>query len=467
MLPNVTLQLVDGVRVVVPDSLELMTTYVLREQQDWFEDEIKFLRRLIEPGQKVIDIGANQGVYALTLAKLVGPTGRVWAFEPASGTAALLAASIGINDFKQVVLVRSAVSNAPGVAQLSVHAQSEMNGLTRGEAPATATESVDCVTLDDSMESLGWQGIDFIKIDAEGEEANILRGGEKFLAAHSPLIQYEIKAGEALHLELVRSFSQRGYQSFRLVPGLDLLVPFDERTADGYLLNLFCCKPDRAARLAARGFLLEPSGAAPSAQAHAVGAAPGWRAALAEFPYGRLLDDAWSKHMDLQTQDEVTTPLAHYARSRDASLPKAERFASLEASFLEFTKLCAAEPIHLRLSSLARVALDYGARTAAVRALERLCIMIFQQKQLSLVEPFLAPSARFDHLAPQSETSAPTWIGAAAAEELERSQYFSSFFSGKASLRRLEIIRDLGFGSAEMQRRLRLIEQRFGTRPAA
>jgi hypothetical protein len=148
-------------------------------------------------------------------------------------------------------------------------------------------------------------------------------------------------------------------------------------------------------------------------------------------------------------------------------LPKAERFASLEASFLEFTKLCAAEPIHLRLSSLARVALDYGARTAAVRALERLCIMIFQQKQLSLVEPFLAPAARFDHLAPQSETSAPTWIGAAAAEELERSQYFSSFFSGKASLRRLEIIRDLGFGSAEMQRRLRLIEQRFGTRPAA
>ena len=72
MLPNVTLKLVDGVRIVVPDSLNLITTYVLREQEDWFEDEIKFLRHLIKPGQRVIDIGANYGVYTLAMAKLVG-----------------------------------------------------------------------------------------------------------------------------------------------------------------------------------------------------------------------------------------------------------------------------------------------------------------------------------------------------------------------------------------------------------
>jgi hypothetical protein len=73
--------MVDGARIVVPDSLDLITCYVLREQQDWFEDEIKFLRKLLWPGQQVIDIGADLGVYALSMARTVGPTGPVWTFE--------------------------------------------------------------------------------------------------------------------------------------------------------------------------------------------------------------------------------------------------------------------------------------------------------------------------------------------------------------------------------------------------
>jgi predicted methyltransferase len=101
-----TLNLVDDVQIIVPDSLNLITTYVLREQGDWFEDEIKFLRHLLQPGQRVIDIGANYGVYTLSMAKLVGPTGCVWAFEPASSTARLLAKSIAANDFSHVVLGR-------------------------------------------------------------------------------------------------------------------------------------------------------------------------------------------------------------------------------------------------------------------------------------------------------------------------------------------------------------------------
>jgi predicted methyltransferase len=112
MTSTTTLTMIDGVRVVVPDSLNLITPYVLREQLDWFEDEIKFLRRLLQPGQQVIEIGANYGVYTLSMAKSVGPAGRVWAFEPASGTAALLAEGIASNDFRQVTLEQSALSNS-------------------------------------------------------------------------------------------------------------------------------------------------------------------------------------------------------------------------------------------------------------------------------------------------------------------------------------------------------------------
>src|SRR5260370_17805552 len=99
-----TLEIAGGVRVVVPDSLNLLTPYVLFEQRDWFEDEIGFIRRLLRPGQQAIDIGANYGVYPLTMAKIVGPPGAVWAFQPASSTVALLPPGLPPHEFTQVVV---------------------------------------------------------------------------------------------------------------------------------------------------------------------------------------------------------------------------------------------------------------------------------------------------------------------------------------------------------------------------
>jgi FkbM family methyltransferase len=168
MHSTITVTLIDGARVVVPDTLESITPYVLQEQQDWFEDEIKFLRRLLRPGQQVIDIGANYGVYALSMARAVGPRGHRWAFEPASGTAELLAAGIAANGFTHVSLERSALSSASGSAQLALHPDPEMNALVRGARPEGPTESVPVTTLDVWLENRGLRDIEFVKIDAEG-----------------------------------------------------------------------------------------------------------------------------------------------------------------------------------------------------------------------------------------------------------------------------------------------------------
>ena len=67
----------DGVTIALPDNLSVISTYVLLEQHDWFEDEIRFLRALIKPGMRALDVGANFGVYTLALAHAVGSTGRV------------------------------------------------------------------------------------------------------------------------------------------------------------------------------------------------------------------------------------------------------------------------------------------------------------------------------------------------------------------------------------------------------
>lgn len=467
-----TLTMIDGVRVVVPDSLNLITPYVLREQQDWFEDEIKFLRSLLQPGQQVIDIGANYGVYSLSMAKSVGANGRVWAFEPASTTAALLAEGIASNNFSQVILEQSALSNTCGTAQLALNENSELNALLHGAATAVVSESVSLVSLDSCMNRHQWRDIDFVKIDAEGEEENIISGGKRFFGELSPLVQYEIKAGENLNMHLMQEFAAMGYDSYRLVPGLDLLVHFDAgSTPDAYLLNLFCCKRDRAERLAAGGFLLD------TATYHRVTAkesladicekgkshdAYRWRHTIAKLPYGNQLASSWEATMPAGTNKEHDVTLSLYAMSRDAALSPTERFGALDASFNLLNILCGRQASHPHLASLARVARDYGSRAIAVNALAQLANTAIQQNRVDLDEPFLAPCERFD-LIPPSVMQVGNWVLAAVLEELESLCAFSSFYTGPSARQRLELIQNLGFGSDEMKRRLHLVQMRFAS----
>lgn len=463
MFPTTTLSLIDGVRIVVPDSLDLITPYVLREQQDWFEDEIKLLRRLLQPGFKVVDIGANYGVYTLSMAQTVGPSGRIWAFEPASITANLLAEGIAANGFEQVVLERAALSSAVGTAKLSLNPNSELNAIVHDNLSTEGCEIVPVRTLDDCLETFGWQDIEFIKIDAEGEEANILKGGNRFFADLSPLVQYEVKAGADLHFELVQAFASIGYDSYRLVPGLDLLIPFDQDTQpDGFLLNLFCCKPDRAAQLVEQGFLLQAADLNKGMELFKARANPNaynWRNTLTRLPYGTGLANLWERTLAAGQSGRVEEALSLYVASQDASLSAAEGYHALARSYDCFSLLCEQEPSFLRLASLARVARDYGARTIAVNALEQLGTYIFEHKQVDPAEPFLAPCARFDSIPPGDPLG--KWVLSAVLEEFERLGSFSSFYTGESARQRLEIMRDLGFASAEMERRLFLLQQRF------
>jgi hypothetical protein len=76
--PTLTVRIKGNVSVCVPNNISLMTPYILLEQEDWFEDEISFVRRVLDPGDRVIDIGANYGIYTLSAAAVVGAQGKVW-----------------------------------------------------------------------------------------------------------------------------------------------------------------------------------------------------------------------------------------------------------------------------------------------------------------------------------------------------------------------------------------------------
>jgi FkbM family methyltransferase len=454
-----------GVKVVVPDSLHLITPYVLKEQGDWFEDEIKFIRILLLQGQKCIDIGANYGTYTLSMAQVVGKMGGVWAFEPASETAGFLQKSIDLNGFSQVALSQVALSFESGNATLELNANSELNSLSRGtESSIGASEIVPVTTLDECLVKYAWEAIEFLKIDAEGEEQNILRGGELFFSRLSPLVEFELKAGADIHLELVRAFESMGYESYRLVPGLNILIPFDEKApVDGYLLNLFCCKADRAAELFARGLLIRKSDLDIYSEGEfCLESGHHWRVGLSALPYASELDLLWTESLSLEPCPELEQAITCYLFSQDTEQSHVLRYLALEQSFSLLGKLCAEKPLYLRLATLARVARDFGERALAVQALNELTNHISKTNEINPREPFLSPSRRLEAVAPNGALG--NWIFTSILESLESFSAFSSFYTRTSAFNRLQVIQSLGFAGPEMTRRFDLIKKRF-TKP--
>ncbi|WP_337998207.1 FkbM family methyltransferase [Oleispirillum naphthae] len=246
------LSLAGEATVCVAPTLRQMTPYVLLEQEDWFEDEIRFIRRWVEPGMAVLDIGANHGVYALSMAARLGP-GRVWAFEPTAMPREKLIESIAENRFGDTVtVIPAALSDSARDAPMAVAEDSELNTLHGGTG---RTEMVRVRTLDAcAAEYFPDVRIDFVKLDAEEEELAILRGGARVFAEQSPLVMFEAIRGDAVSAALLDAFRALGYGLFFLAPEAGVLLPY--REGQGECLNLFACKPDRAETLRARGLLL-------------------------------------------------------------------------------------------------------------------------------------------------------------------------------------------------------------------
>ncbi len=129
------------------------------------------------------------------MARLVGTSGRVIAYEPTSSTRALLSRSRAANNFNQLDIRAFALSDTTRMGFLAFGASGELNALGEG----TSGETVAITSLDAEATAPGWRAPDFIKIDAEGEEERILKGAKSVLTTHSPLVMFELKAGSSVN----------------------------------------------------------------------------------------------------------------------------------------------------------------------------------------------------------------------------------------------------------------------------
>lgn len=161
---------------------------------------VKAYEHLVRPGDVVADLGANMGAHTLWLARCVGPTGRVLAFEPTADAFRRLRRNIENNpqlapciDARQVMLV-----GAPGqplepviYASWPVDGTQHINAHALHCGIAISTAGAKTLTFDEAVEGKG--RISLIKLDVDGYELDILQGSQRVLTRDHPTIIMEVQ----------------------------------------------------------------------------------------------------------------------------------------------------------------------------------------------------------------------------------------------------------------------------------
>ncbi len=153
--------------------------------------EIAAVRRSLRPGTLAVDIGAHKGAYTYWLARGVGRTGRVYAFEPQAQLARTLAMAF---DPRRVSVVNAGVSDRDGTMTLHVPGDrpspsASLVAPLRAAAGARVQE-VHVVKLD-AFFAGRTQPVSFIKCDVEGHEREVFRGAEQLLRQDRPILLFE------------------------------------------------------------------------------------------------------------------------------------------------------------------------------------------------------------------------------------------------------------------------------------
>jgi FkbM family methyltransferase len=128
-------------------------------------------------GGVFVDVGAHIGLYSLIAARLVGPSGRVYAIEPQSACSTAIDTNVSLNAFDNVVSIATAVGDRDGEIRFSSNARS-MGGMIAETGEAT----VPIMRLDTFARNNDLAFIDVLKLDAGGNEHGALVGAEELLA---------------------------------------------------------------------------------------------------------------------------------------------------------------------------------------------------------------------------------------------------------------------------------------------
>ena len=141
------------------------------------DDYFDLLELEITSGENVIDIGAKIGIYSLAFSKFIGPTGKVFSFEPTPDSFNILKKNMNENHLENMIIEQKAVTDKNEIQLLELF---ESNGNNRINNDSKNSININCTSLDNYF-SDSHEKISFVKIDVEGLEPKVLSGMKNVL----------------------------------------------------------------------------------------------------------------------------------------------------------------------------------------------------------------------------------------------------------------------------------------------
>jgi len=236
-------------------SIDLRLSEHMQSRMFWVDyynrDIVALFNKLLQPGMVVVDAGANIGEITLVAAKRTGDTGRIIAFEPIDAIAQSLEENIRRNALGTATVVRAGLSDTCGSTSIYASCGQSYTGkehhglgsLYGGVNDGPALQTIRLTTLDAYLLEHPVQRLDLIKIDIEGAELPCLRGAERTIARHRPLLVIEIQAQSAIaagyrQTDILDYLAQFGY-AFHKIGRNGRLRAVDARSLSDYQ-NVLC-----------------------------------------------------------------------------------------------------------------------------------------------------------------------------------------------------------------------------------
>ncbi len=203
---------------IMYNVLDLYVGKSLKLYGEYSPGESALFSDILQPGDVVVEVGANIGAHTIRLAQLVGKEGKVIAFEPQRLCFQLLNGNVAINSLTNVYTYQKCVGASEGsviVPELSPDEIHNWGGVSLENASRDKGERVERIILD----SLNLAKCKLLKIDVEGMELQVLQGAVKLLDKCQPLIYMEVDR-EDKKANLTTFLCERGYKIYEHNPPL-------------------------------------------------------------------------------------------------------------------------------------------------------------------------------------------------------------------------------------------------------
>ena len=151
-------------------------------------EEQDTLQKYLKEGVVFYDLGANIGFYSSIAARIVGPKGHVYAFEPFPVSASAARLNAELNDFHNVDVIEAAVSDKAGTASFELGESSRNHKISDSQGEL----QVPCISLDEYIKTHNLRLPDVMMIDIEGAEIDALHGMSETVRTSLPVIICEV-----------------------------------------------------------------------------------------------------------------------------------------------------------------------------------------------------------------------------------------------------------------------------------